>query len=90
MLFRSKAQIDLVIERRDHVVNLFEMKFSLDKYLITKDYADKLRNKIYQFKENTKTKNAVFLTFVTTYGLEENSHSLGLVQNQLLLDDLFV
>lgn len=85
----EKAQIDLVIERRDHVVNLFEMKFSMDKYLITKDYADKLRNKIHQFKENSKTKNAVFLTFITTYGLEENSHSLGLVQNQLLLDDLF-
>jgi uncharacterized protein len=86
----DKAQIDLVIERRDHVINLCEMKFSMDKYTITKDYADKLRNKIYQFKENTKTKNAVFLTFISTYGLEENSHFLGLVQNQLLLDDLFI
>ncbi|MDZ7899505.1 MAG: ATP-binding protein [Arcicella sp.] len=86
----EKAQIDLVIERRDHVVNLFEMKFSMAKYLITKDYSEKLRNKIHQFKESTKTKNAVFLTFVTTYGLEENSYSLGLVQNQLLLDDLFL
>jgi uncharacterized protein len=66
-----------------------EMKFSMAKYLIIKDYAEELRNKIHQFKESTKTKNAVFLTFISTYGLEENSYSLGLVQNELLLDDLF-
>jgi hypothetical protein len=31
------------------------------KYLITKDYAKKLRNKIHQFKESSKTRNTVFL-----------------------------
>ena len=46
------------IDRRDHVVNLCEIKFSLSLYTITKAYAENLRNKIRAFKEETGTKKA--------------------------------
>jgi uncharacterized protein len=85
----EKAQIDLVIDRRDDVVNVCEMKFSLNKYSITKEYDEKLRNKIQRFKDQSKTKKSVFLTMVTTYGLAKNKYS-GLVQNEIMLDQLFV
>jgi uncharacterized protein len=85
----DKTQIDLVIDRRDHVINIFEMKFSLSRFAITKDYHEKLRNKIAHFKEGTKTRKSVFLTFVTTYGLEKNKY-YGIVQNDIKLDSLFV
>jgi uncharacterized protein len=84
----KKTQLDLLIDRRDHVINLCEMKFSLNQFAITKDYYEKLRNKIAEFKASTKTKKSVFLTFVTTFGLEKNNYS-GIVQNEITLDSLF-
>jgi AAA+ ATPase superfamily predicted ATPase len=83
------AQIDLVIDRRDHVINLCEMKFSINPFVIDKKYADVLRNKIGTFKTETKTRKAVFLTMVTTYGLHPNIYSNGLVQNDLSMNALF-
>ena len=68
-----KAQIDLVIDRRDGVINLCEMKFSTSTFTITKAYATELREKIRLFKELTKTRKAVYLTMVTTYGLTRNN-----------------
>ena len=85
-----KAQIDLVIDRRDGVINLCEMKFSLNTFTITKAYATELREKIGLFKESTKTRKAVYLTMITTYGLTGNNPEMGLVQNELTMDILFV
>ena len=83
------AQIDLVIERRDHVINICEMKFSIDSFTINKDYAAKLRKKIDVFKKVTKTKNSVFLTMITTYGIDDNQYAKSLVQNDITMADLF-
>jgi uncharacterized protein len=85
----AKAQIDLVIDRRDEVINLCEMKFSIKPFSIEKKYADELRNKIGLFREQTKTTKAIFMTFVTTFGLKKNEYSEAYVQNSITLDDLF-
>ncbi|MEM8523178.1 MAG: ATP-binding protein [Bacteroidota bacterium] len=85
----QKAQIDLVIDRRDQVINLFEMKFSIEIFKIDKAYAQKLRSKIQVFKAATQTKKAIFMTFVSTFGVEEGVHGGGLVQNNLTIDELF-
>ncbi len=84
-----KAQIDLVIDRRDGVINLCEMKFSTGVFTIDKAYSAELREKISLFKSVTGTRKAVFLTMITTYGLAKNEHSGGLVQNELTMDVLF-
>jgi hypothetical protein len=85
----KSAQVDLLIDRRDQVINLCECKFSLDTYSIDKDYSEKLRSKINIFKTVTKTKKAVFLTMITTYGVEKNKYANLLVQNEVTMDDLF-
>jgi len=85
----EKIQIDLLIDRRDRVINLCEMKFSIKKFTITKAYAEELRNKIGLFKEITNTNKSVYLTFVTTFGLEPNEYAASLVQNSLTMDVLF-
>jgi len=82
-------QIDLVIDRRDQVINLCEMKFSINPFMIDKSYSEVLRNKIGAFKLETKTRKSVFLTMVTTFGIQENQYSGGLVQNDLTMDVLF-
>jgi len=83
------AQIDLVIDRRDQVINLCEMKFSVSPFIISKKYAAELRNKIGTFISETGTRKSVFLTMITTFGVQKNMHSTGLVQNELQLDELF-
>jgi uncharacterized protein len=85
----QKAQIDLVIDRRDHVITICEMKFSINPFIIEKKYADDLRTKVAIFKQSTGTSKAIFLTFVTTFGLVKNEHSMSLVQNSLTMDILF-
>lgn len=82
-------QIDLLIDRNDHVINLCEMKFYHAEYTITKSTAMQLRNRIANFKQYSKTKKQVFLTFLTTFGVKENQHSLGIVDVSLTMDDLF-
>ncbi len=82
------AQIDMLIDRRDRVINICEMKFADDQFLIDKDYDLNLRRKINRFVEETKTKKTIQLTFVTTYGIKQNMYS-SRISNQVLLEDLF-
>jgi AAA+ ATPase superfamily predicted ATPase len=82
------TQIDLLIDRRDGVVNLCEMKFSVDLFTINKKYDAELRNKLGTFKTETQTKKSVFLSMITTFGLQANAYS-GNVQNDLKMDVLF-
>lgn len=82
------AQIDMVIDRADNVVNICEIKFSTEKFVITADYADKIRNKVAIFRQETGTKKTIFVTMITTYGIVENQYA-GVVQNQLTAEDLF-
>jgi uncharacterized protein len=85
----DKAQIDLIIDRRDQVINLCEIKFSINSFTIEKDYAENLRKKIGVFKDATKTSKALWLTFITTHGLTQNSYSQSLVHQSLTMNDLF-
>lgn len=85
----SGTQIDLLIDRKDMVVSLCEIKFSVKEYEITKDYDMKLRNKIGPFSEVTKCRKSIQLVMITTYGVKKNMYS-GLINNQILLEDLFI
>lgn len=86
----KNVQIDLVIDRRDQVINLCEIKYALGPYVITKEYADDLRRKISVFRQETETRKSVYLTMITTYGLQNNKYVHGLVQNELSMDVLFL
>ena len=82
------SQIDLLIMRADNVVNLCEMKFTSTSYTIDKDEVQKLQKRIESLKMTLKTKQTVHLTMVTTYGITYGKHS-GIVQRQIMMDDLF-
>lgn len=82
------AQIDLLIDRRDGVINICEMKFSVGSFIIDKKYNNELLNKVNVFKLETAAKKSIFLTMITTFGLQTNAYS-GNVQNDLNMDVLF-
>ncbi|MCB0736472.1 MAG: AAA family ATPase [Bacteroidetes bacterium] len=86
----NNAQIDLLIDRADNVITVCEMKFYNQEYTMTKKYADELRAKLFEFKQNAlPAKKILFLCMVTTYGIKTNKYSLEQVQNQVKADDLF-
>ena len=82
------AQIDLLIDRSDRLINVCEMKFSEKPYSITKAYADSLRMKMAIFAETAHVRKSLALTMVTTYGVLPGIHA-GIVQNEVTMDDLF-
>jgi AAA+ ATPase superfamily predicted ATPase len=86
---RNGVQIDLLIDRNDQVINLCELKFYRDQYRIDKQEAAALRARLNTFMEVSKTKKQVFLTFITSFGLLPNQHSLGLVDQHFSMDILF-
>jgi uncharacterized protein len=86
---RQGVQIDLLIDRKDSVINLFELKFYAEVFTLSKSYADELRNKVGSFKYFTKTKKQVFINLITAFGFKHNEHSLGLVNGEMSIDVLF-
>ncbi len=82
------AQIDLLIDRNDHVINLCEMKYAQTTFTIDKKYDENLRNKREVFIKETKTRKTVHLTMVTTYDVKKNEYS-GIIQSEIKMDDLF-
>jgi len=82
------GQIDMLIDRKDGVINICEMKFVSSEFEITEKYEEHLRERAALFQKVTKTRKALHHTFITTYGVRKNKYS-GIVQNEVLMDDLF-
>ena len=82
------AQIDLVIDRADHVINLCEMKFSSSLYTITNDYEQYVRQRMALFKSKTHTTKSLVSTFVTTFGVANGIHK-SIVGKEVVARDLF-
>jgi len=86
----NNAQIDLLIDRDDNVINLCEMKFYNSEFTIDKKYAFEIAKKVDAFVLSTKTRKSIFVTFLTTHGLKKNEYSKQIVQNELIMNHLFV
>lgn len=82
------AQVDLLIDRNDSVINLCEMKYANTEFTLDKKYEETLRNKKQAFVQETKTRKSIHLTMVTTYGVKRNEYS-GIIQSEVMIDDLF-
>ena len=83
------AQIDLLIDRNDNVINICELKYAIDEFTINKKYAETLKNKIAVFRKDTKSKKTLFLTMITTFGISENQYATSLVQQSITMASLF-
>lgn len=83
------AQIDLLIDRSDDVINLCEIKYSKAPFQITNTIDASLQNKRERFIQETGTEKAVHLTMITTMGLSDNPYAWD-VQSVVTMDDLFV
>ena len=82
------AQIDMLIDRGDRIINICEMKFSNDEYVMDADEGRKMRRRIELFRSATKTRKGLMPTMISCYGLKRNANS-AMIQSVITLDDLF-
>lgn len=81
-------QIDLLIDRKDNVLNLCEMKFVGGEFEVDNDYEKKLRQRLQWMLGHMNRKQSLQMTLVTTFGLKYGYHS-GVFQQVVTLDHLF-
>ena len=84
----QRAQVDLIIERADRIINLCEIKYSEGSYTIDKSEDLKLRMRQTAFVDQTETRYGIMPTFITTYGLTTNGYANN-ISHQITMDDLF-
>ena len=82
------TQIDLLIIRKDNVVNMCEMKFYSDEFVVDKDYDLVLRNRQTVLYEKLPKKDIIHNTLITTYGIKNNEYRWAF-EKVITLEDLF-
>ena len=82
------AQIDLIIERKDNIVNMCEIKFYGDEFAVDKEHDLLLRRRTALLSAEIGRKQAVSSTLITTFGLKQNEYRWAF-SNVITLDDLF-
>jgi hypothetical protein len=83
------VQIDLLLCRGDHIIDICEMKYCKDLYTVTGEYEKHLRERANAFVHLTKTRDATHTILVTTYGLKQNMYSSGIYAT-ITMNDLFL
>ena len=69
------AQIDLLIDRNDDVIDVCEMKYYADEFVMDENEANRINNRILRLREETGTDKAIHVVLVTTKGLKRNAYS---------------
>ena len=90
-LLRGKeenAQIDLLIERNDHVINVCEIKFYSDAFTVDKSYYKEVLHRQEILIGFISPRTSVYQTLISAYGLKRNEYS-GVFAQVVSMDDLF-
>jgi len=87
--YSNEAQIDLLIDRDDKIINLCECKYYNQEYSINKEDVEEINNKVEVFNRLTKNKKDFIVTYITINGVKNNTYR-DLAQSILTIDDLFL
>ena len=82
------AQVDLVIERADGIINLCEMKCTDAPFAVSAEYEKRLLNKMEVFRDETEASEAIKIVLVSSSGVAGVAHTER-ISNVVTLDDLF-
>lgn len=82
------SQIDLLIVRKDQVINICEMKYSETDYVVDAAFDRNQKRKISDFQKKTGTKYAIHSTLITTYPVSDNPYT-DEIQSIITAEELF-
>ena len=81
-------QIDMIISRKDNIVNMCEMKYYSDEFEVDKKYDILLRNRQGLLRRMISKKSSVHNTLITTFGIKNTEYRWSF-DNVITMDDLF-
>ena len=87
-MLTSSAQIDMVIERADGIINLCEMKYTAGTYALTKEEAKKLQNRIHELS-GMFPKKSIIPVLITDCQAKKNEYYNQFIYNNITLKDFF-
>jgi hypothetical protein len=82
------GQIDLLINRKDNVVDMCEMKFYNENFTVSKTYHAKLVHRQNLLTTQLPKRSVVHHVLITTFGLNYNEYG-GIFQHVITIDQLF-
>lgn len=88
-LYTEKAQMDMVIERADGIVNLCEMKYTQQPYALDKEEAEKISRRMDPLRMLNRKRHNVQCILVTKQEARRNGHYNSMINNNITLEDLF-
>jgi len=77
-----------LIERKDNVINMCEIKFTSEAFAVDKKYYQVLLSRPERIREIVSPKMSIHSTLITTFGLVRNEYSSAF-NNVVTMDDLF-
>lgn len=83
------AQVDMLIDRADKIINLCEIKYYNQQVIVNADFEKEIRNRIASFGYFTKTRKSLFFCLISPFGASNNMLASNLIQNEVVLEDLF-
>ena len=78
-----------MFDRGDGAITICEIKYSNNLFVIDKVYGRNLMNKLAIFEEKLKTDKQLFIAMVATKGVKKNLYSEELLDQSVVLEDLF-
>ena len=85
---KNEAQIDLVLDRDDGIVNICEEKYTDTAFAVSAEYEERLLKKMDIYRAETKTKKALKIVMICTENLAGTANTEHITR-VLTLDDLF-
>lgn len=82
------AQIDLLIERADKMINLCEIKYSETEYSLSQEEFLNIGRRVESFRTATQTHYGIIPTLITTFGLSRGMYADS-IHASVVLDNLF-
>jgi AAA+ ATPase superfamily predicted ATPase len=83
------AQVDLVFDRPDKIINLCEIKYCSSLFVLDKKYASQLLSREKIYSKVTKTSKQIFHSMIVSGGLKKSAYSEELIASVATLNDLF-
>ena len=85
---RKGAQIDLLIDRNDGIIDICEMKYTKQPYEMTSEEEQKVQNRRNNFRIATGTDKSIHLILISANEVKQNSYSVEF-QDIITADALF-
>ena len=82
-------QIDMLISRKDNAINMCEIKFYSDDFVVTKEYYRTIQRRMEMLRTKISPKMSIYSTLITTYGLKKNEYSSAFIKT-ITFEDLFL